>query len=76
VNVAKTNIWTVPHGGGWGNRREDGTRVAKIFKTKAEAVGAGRRTATREKVEHVILNRDGTIGERNSYGNDSRRSKG
>ena len=30
----------------------------------------------REKVEHVILKRDGEVGERNSYGNDPRSSRG
>jgi hypothetical protein len=30
----------------------------------------------RDKVEHLILNKDGQIGERNSYGNDPRRSEG
>jgi hypothetical protein len=30
----------------------------------------------REKVEHLIQNRDGQISERNSYGNDPARIKG
>jgi hypothetical protein len=30
----------------------------------------------REKVEHIIQNKDGQVGERNSYGNDPRSSKG
>jgi hypothetical protein len=41
-----------------------------MFPTKAEAQQAGRETAKRDGVEHVIHNKDGQIGERNSYGND------
>jgi hypothetical protein len=64
------------HTDGWANRREGGRRVAKVFKTKAEAVAAGRKTAMRERVQHLIHNRDGEAGERNSYGNDPIRRKG
>lgn len=72
----KANVWTVPHGEGWANKRDGAKRVAKVFPTKAEAQAAGRSTAQREKVEHIILKRDGEIGERSSYGNDPARSKG
>src|SRR2546423_1138776 len=68
--MAAKPVHTVPHGDGWGNMREGGKRVFKIFGTKAEA--AGRNTAMREKVEHLIHKADGSIGERNSYGNDRR----
>ena len=67
---AKANVRTIPHEGGWANEREGAKRVAKIFATKAAAKAAGRPTAQREKVEHVILDRDGTVGERKSYGSD------
>jgi hypothetical protein len=74
--MAKANVHTVPHEDGWANRREGAKRASRIFRTKAEAEAAGRRTAVREKVEHLIQNRDGQIGERNSYGPDPRRTKG
>jgi hypothetical protein len=74
--AGKANVWTVPHGDGWGNRREGATRVSKIFAKKADAVAAGRKTAMREHVEHLIHDRDGELGERNSYGNDPARFKG
>jgi hypothetical protein len=32
--------------------------------------------AMKARVEHHILKKDGTIGQRNSYGNDPRSSKG
>ena len=74
--TAKANVWTVPHGDGWANKRDGAKRVAKVFPTKTAAQAAGRTTAQREKVEHIILKRDGEIGERNSYGNDPTRSQG
>jgi hypothetical protein len=66
----RTPIHTVPHGEGWANRREGATRVSRVFATKAEAQDAGRRTARRERVEHLIHGRDGAVAERNSYGRD------
>jgi hypothetical protein len=69
---AKPAVHTVHHGGGWANKRAGSDRVSKVFKTKAEAQAAGRLTAMRDKVEHIIHKADGKIGERNSYGNDPR----
>ena len=74
--MAKANVHTVPHEDGWANRREGAKRASRVFRTKAEAETAGRRTAMREKVEHLIQTRDGQIGERNRYGSDPRRIKG
>jgi ketosteroid isomerase-like protein len=70
------DVWTVPHGDGWANRRADAKRVSKVFATKAKAQAAGRKTAMRARVEHLIHSRDGKVAERNSYGNDPRRFKG
>jgi Uncharacterized protein conserved in bacteria (DUF2188) len=68
--VSKKNVHTVPHDDGWANRRDGADRVSKVFPTKDAAEHAGRDTAKREGVEHLIHNKDGRIGERNSYGND------
>jgi hypothetical protein len=38
--------------------------------TKAEAQSTGRDMAQRGGAEHIIKKMDGTIGEKNSYGND------
>jgi Uncharacterized protein conserved in bacteria (DUF2188) len=71
--VAKRNVWTVPHpGGGWGNRLEGSSRFIDRAATKREAQAAGRERARRDKVEHIIQNKDGQIGQRNSYGHDPR----
>jgi hypothetical protein len=72
----KPPVHTVPHGDGWANRRQGSPRVAKTFARKVDAQAAGRRTARREKTEHLIHNRDGSIGSRNSYGNDPHPPKG
>lgn len=41
-----------------------------LQETKEEAVSAGRKAARAQRTEHVIHHLDGTIAERNSYGND------
>ena len=72
----KKNIHTVPTDDGWANRREDATRASSTHVTKAEAEAAGRQAAKKDGVEHVIHKKDGTIGGRNSYGNDPYPPKG
>ena len=67
---SKPPVHTVPMGNKWTNLRAGSTRAGKKYDTKAEAKAAGRRTAMRDKVEHLIHKKDGTIGERNSYGNN------
>ncbi len=67
---------TVPTDDGWANRREGAQRASSTHATKAEAQAAGRTAAKRDGVEHLIHKRDGTIGNRNSYGNDPKTSKG
>lgn len=74
--MSKKNIHTVPHGDGWANRREGASRVSETFDTKQQAQQAGREAARRDNVEHLIHNKDGRIGERNSYGNDPFPPKG
>lgn len=66
----KRNIHTVKVEGGWAGRREGSERVGRKYKTQAEAERANRATARRDGVEHLSHRRDGTIGERRSYGND------
>ena len=74
--MPRANVHTVPHQGGWANRREGAKRVSRVFRSKSEARAAGRKTAMRERVEHLIQNRDGVVAARNSYGNDPARIKG
>ncbi len=44
--------------------------------TKEEAIASGRTRAIQNGTEHVIHNQDGTISERNSYGNDPASRRG
>ena len=74
--MVKNPVHTVPHGDGWANRREGSDRVSKTFDRKADAEAAGRSTAQRERTEHLVHRKDGTIGERNSYGGDPHPPKG
>jgi hypothetical protein len=54
----------------WKNKVGGNAEPSNGFDTKAEAQEKGRQMAKELKAEHVIKNQDGTIGERNSYGND------
>ena len=69
-------IHTVPRPGGWGNKSSGASRIAKLDPNKAAAQAAGRKTAINQNAEHIIHNKDGKIGARNSYGNDPHPPKG
>jgi hypothetical protein len=74
--MSKGDVHALPHKGGWANKTEGSSRVASTALKKAEARAKGREMAIKRKVEHRIHNKDGTIGQRNSYGSDPRRRKG
>jgi hypothetical protein len=76
--MAKGDVHTVPHEGGWANKVEGGQRASNTAQTKVEAQGTGREMARDRGVEHLIHNRNGQIGERNTYprSRDPRSSKG
>jgi hypothetical protein len=70
MTMADGFIHTVWKDGEWQNEVEGGDRLPGDFSTKEEAVAIGRVRALADETEHVIHNQDGTISERNSYGND------
>ena len=72
----KENVHTVPTEKGWANKREGSDRASSTHDTKVEAQAAGRAVAKTDGVEHLIHKKDGTIGERNSYGSDPQTTKG
>ena len=74
--MAKGDIETYFDDGKWKNRAQGNTRPSNTHATKAEAQAAGRALAMKRKVEHVIKKKDGTIGAKNSYGGDPRKSRG
>jgi hypothetical protein len=73
--VADGYVHTVYKDGEWVNQIEGGDEVSR-HATKDEAVERGRELARQRQTEHVIHNQDGTIAERNSYGNDPESSPG
>jgi hypothetical protein len=58
--------------GKWRNRIEGLAGLPGAYDTREAAVEAGREEARDRKVEHIVRKKDGTIGERSSYGKDPR----
>ena len=69
--MSKSNQHVVPSGDGqWNVRRGGADRATKTFSTQKQAEKFARRIAKRNDGELFIHKRDGTIRERESYGND------
>ena len=66
----KKNQHVIPVKEGWAVKGEKNSRRTKITRTKSEAVNRARKIARNKKSELVIHNRDGTISDKDSYGND------
>lgn len=67
---SKVGVHTVPNpnGSGWVNKVAG--EVISKHRTKENAVDRGAQEAKHREAEHTIHKKDGTIGEKNSYGND------
>ncbi len=72
----KPNVHVVHEDGEWKVKHAGASRAASVHETKADAQAAGTEMAKREKVELIVHKQDGTIGEKNSFGNDPRSVKG
>ena len=72
----KGTVETYYENGQWKNKVGGNSRASNTAETKAQAQSLGRDMARDRKAEHVIKKRDGTIGEKNSYGNDPHPPKG
>jgi Uncharacterized protein conserved in bacteria (DUF2188) len=59
-----------PYKGQWANRTEGASCVFGVAPTKSQAEQIGCDSACQRQTEHISHRRDGTIGERRSYGND------
>ena len=72
------DIETCYEDGQWENKVEGGVRASNTADTKVEAQSKGREMAKDRGVEHIIRNKDGEIGSRNTYprSRDPRQSKG
>ncbi|MCC7351844.1 MAG: DUF2188 domain-containing protein [Phycisphaerales bacterium] len=64
------NQHVVPRDGGWAVRGAGNARVTSQHRTQSAAETAARRIARGESSEVVIHRRDGTIRDKDSYGND------
>lgn len=62
--------------GKWKNKVGGNENASSTHETKKEAQPAGKKIAEDRGLEHVVKKVDGTIGEKNSYGNDPRNVKG
>jgi hypothetical protein len=70
--MAKRNIHIVPNKekGTWDVKREGSDKPLSSHHTQTIADQAGRKIARQDKVELVIHRRDGTIRDKDSFGND------
>ena len=72
----KKPVHVTPREDGWAVVREGSQRASSVHPTQKEAEKAGRQAARKDQTEFVLHNRQGQIRERDSYGRDSRSSKG
>lgn len=74
--VMKKDIHVVHSETGWDVIYENTDGIISTHDTKTIAVTAAIKLAKKDKVELIIHKMDGTIQEKNSYGNDPRSIKG
>lgn len=64
------NQHVVPTDDGWGVRGENNSRLTKRTRTQQEAINRAKEIAKNQCSEVVIHRPDGTIRDKDSYGND------
>ena len=64
------NQHVVPHEGNWAVRGEGNSKVTSQHPTQGKAEAAAREIARNQQSEVVIHRPDGTIRDKDSYGND------
>lgn len=64
------NVHVTPHQGDWSVKTEGSKRASSVHKTQKEALVAAKPIATHNKSELVTHRKDGTIRDKDSYGND------
>ncbi len=69
--MGKKNQHVVPTSdGNWGVRGEGNSKLTRITSTQSEAISVAQDIAKNQSTEVVIHRKDGTIRDRDSYGND------
>ena len=76
MGTRKKGVHGTPRGDKWAVVREGSERASSLHDTQAQAEKKGRETARRDRVEFYLHDRQGQIRERDSYGSDSRSSRG
>jgi hypothetical protein len=66
----RRNIHVVSAGNGWATRREGSAQTTSTHRTQTAAESAAKRIAREEHGEVFTHRRDGTIRDRDSFGND------
>lgn len=74
--MPKQSQHVVPYKSKWAVRGEGNSRVTSVHSTQSLAIDEARRIAINNKAEVVIHRPNGTIRDKNSYGNDPRNIKG
>lgn len=69
--MSKKNQHVVPSGKDWAVKGVGNERKTAIVDTQAEAIKIAREIAINQKSEVVIHRPDGTIRDKDSYGNDT-----
>lgn len=74
--MAGKNQHVVPHGSDWAVKGAGNERATSIHHTQQEAIDAARTIAQNQQSEVLIHRPDGTIRDKDSYGNDPFPPKG
>ena len=74
--MAKKNQHVVPHGDKWAVKGENNEKATKVVDTQAQAIKIAREIAMNQQAEVVIHRSNGTIRDKDSYGNDPFPPKG
>ena len=64
-------VHIVPRANGWAVKNSNASRASSLHDRKIDACAAGRNSAIKQHAELYVHNKDGRIGYKNSYGNDS-----
>ena len=72
----KKNQHAVPHNKKLAVKGEGNEKYTKIVSTQKEAIAVAREIAKNQQSELVIHKKNGTIRDKDSYGNDPRNIKG
>lgn len=69
--MARKTQHVVPNSdGGWSVKKGGAARASQKFENQRDAISYGKKVSKNQNAELFIHRKDGTIRERNSYGND------